>query len=242
MATISLITGAGKETGIGFEVARQLGELGHTVILTARRKDSAARLADRLRALGNNAHAFELDVTQAAHILALFTEIDSKWGRLDVLVNNAAGVSPYGERASTADLSAAEDVMRATLFGAWRVSQVLMPLLLRSATPRLVHVTSGAGSHGDPAFGLTSGNAMGPAYATAKAALNALAAIQAREAANSPLLVNAVCPGFTATFPGGEALGARPVAEGAAGIVWAATLPQDGPRGGFFRDRMPLPW
>lgn len=242
MATISLITGAGKETGIGFEVGRQLGELGHTVILTARRKDSATSLAERLRAMGHEAHGFELDVTQAAQIAAMYSHVKSTWGLLDVLINNAAGVSPYGELASTADLAAAEDVMRATLFGAWRLSQVMMPLLLRSSAPRLVHVTSGAGSHGDPAFGLTSGNPMGPAYATAKAALNALTAIQAREAAGSPLLVNAVCPGFTATFPGGQDMGARPVADGAAGIVWAATLPQDGPRGGFFRDTKPLPW
>jgi NAD(P)-dependent dehydrogenase (short-subunit alcohol dehydrogenase family) len=242
MTTISLITGVGKETGIGFEVSRQLGALGHTVVLTARRKDSAIKLADRLRAMGHDAHGFELDVKEGAQITALAAEIGSKWGCLDVLINNAAGVSPFGELASTADLIAAEDVMRATLFGAWKVSQTLMPLLLLSSAPRLVNVTSGAGSHGDAAFGLTSGNAMGPAYATAKAALNALTAIQAREAAGSRLLVNAVCPGFTATFPGGEAMGARPVAEGAAGIIWAATLPADGPRGGFFRDGKPLPW
>jgi NAD(P)-dependent dehydrogenase (short-subunit alcohol dehydrogenase family) len=168
--------------------------------------------------------------------------VERRWGRLDVLVNNAAGVSPYGEQATSADLAAAAAVMDATFFGAWRVCQVFWPLLLRSPAPRVVNVTSGAGSHADPVFGLTSGNAMGPAYATAKAALNALTAIQAREATGTPLIVNAVCPGFTATFPGGVSMGARPVADGAAGIVWAATLPADGPRGGFFRDGQPLGW
>jgi NAD(P)-dependent dehydrogenase (short-subunit alcohol dehydrogenase family) len=210
--------------------------------LTARRRENAELLAAKLRDFGFDAHGFELNVKDAAQTESLAAEISSRWAQLDVLINNAAGISPYGEMAATADLATAADVMDTTLFGAWRVSQAFLPLLLKSSAPRLVNVTSGAGSHGDAAFGLTSGNAMGPAYATAKAALNALTAIQAREASSTLLLVNAVCPGFTATFPGGEAMGARPVAEGAAGIVWAATLPQDGPRGGFFRDGKPLPW
>lgn len=242
MSSVALVTGAGKETGLGFEVSKQLCTLGYTVILTARRRDDAEMLAAKLCDLGLDAHGLELDVKSSGQIASLAAEVSSRWAHLDVLINNAAGVSAYGEMATTADLATAAEVMNTTLFGAWRVSQALLPLLMKSSAPRLVNVTSGAGSHGDAAFGLTSDNAMGPAYATAKAALNALTAIQAREATGTPLLVNAVCPGFTATFPGGEAMGARPVAEGAAGIVWAATLPQDGPRGGFFRDGKPLPW
>ncbi|MFM7445410.1 MAG: SDR family NAD(P)-dependent oxidoreductase, partial [Tabrizicola sp.] len=106
---------------------------------------------------------------------------------------------------------------------------------------RLVNVSSGAGSHGDTAFGLTTDNAMGTSYAVAKAALNALTAKLAKEE-TSGVKINAVCPGFTATFPGGAEMGARPVSEGAASILWAADLPQDGPTGGFFRDGKPLPW
>lgn len=105
-----------------------------------------------------------------------------------------------------------------------------------------MNVSSGAGSHGDPAFGLTSPNAMGPAYPVAKAALNALTVTFANELRDAGVLVNAVCPGFTATFPGGEVMGARPVADGAASVVWAATLEDGGPSGGFFRDGKALPW
>jgi NAD(P)-dependent dehydrogenase (short-subunit alcohol dehydrogenase family) len=127
------------------------------------------------------------------------------------------------------------------LFGSWSLTQELLPLLDQSEHPRIVNVSSGAGSHGDPMFGLTSGNAMGPAYSTAKSALNALTVIMAKELGDR-YLVNAVCPGLTATFPGGKEMGARPIEDGARGIVWAATLPPDGPSGGLFRDGLPLPW
>jgi NAD(P)-dependent dehydrogenase (short-subunit alcohol dehydrogenase family) len=132
--------------------------------------------------------------------------------------------------------------MESTLFGAWRVSQAFLPMLRRSRAGRIVNVSSGAGSHGDPAFGLASRNPMGASYAVSKAALNALTTSLARELAGSNVLVNAVCPGLTATFPGAAKMGARPVPDGAAGIVWAATLPAGGPTGLFFRDGAALPW
>lgn len=100
-------------------------------------------------------------------------------------------------------------------------------------------VSSGAGSHGDTVFGLTFNQNMGPSYSVSKAALNALTVKIAIKLKDTGILVNAVCPGFTATAPGMEAMGARPVSEGAAGLVWAATLPDDGPTGGFFRDGKP---
>lgn len=239
---VALVTGVGKSEGIGFEVCRQLAKRGYTILLTARRAEAAQELADQLRADGFAVTAHELDVTSEGRALQLAEQIGREWGRLDVLVNNAAGVSTYGEKPSTAKLDEARRVMDATLFGAWRTCQAMLPLLRRSAAGRIVNVSSGAGSHDDPVFGLTSGNAMGPGYAVAKAALNALTSALATELADTPILVNAVCPGFTATFPGGEQMGARPVSDGAAGIVWAATLAADGPRGGFFRDGKPLPW
>jgi NAD(P)-dependent dehydrogenase (short-subunit alcohol dehydrogenase family) len=125
---------------------------------------------------------------------------------------------------------------------AWRACQADLPLLRKGVSPRIVNVSSGAGSHSDPLFGLTSGNGMGPSYAISKAALNALTTALAQEVRSSGILVNAVCPGFTATFPDAEKMGARPVSAGAEGIVWAATLQDDGPTGGFFRDGEPLAW
>ena len=161
---------------------------------------------------------------------------------MDILINNAAGLAPYGELASTANLDVARGVMEVTLFGAWRLTQAFLPLLRKSVQPRIVNVSSGAGSHGDLAFGLTTQNSMGTSYAVAKAALNALTVKFANEERCHGILVNAVCPGFTATFAGGEHMGARPVEDGAASVVWAATLPDEGPTGGFFRDGQPLPW
>jgi NAD(P)-dependent dehydrogenase (short-subunit alcohol dehydrogenase family) len=240
--TIALITGVGRPEGIGFEVGRQFLARGFTVLVTARREEAASELAARLRGQGGDVHAFKLDVASLGDATDVASRVGDHWGRLDVLVNNAAGVSAFGEKPSSADLDAARQVMDATLFGAWRTCQAFLPLLRRSESGRIVNVSSGAGSHDDAMFGLTSGNGMGPGYAVSKAALNALTAALATELHDSSILVNAVCPGFTATFPGGEAMGARPVSEGAKGIVWAATLPNDGPRGGFFRDGKPLPW
>jgi NAD(P)-dependent dehydrogenase (short-subunit alcohol dehydrogenase family) len=240
MTGVALITGAGKATGIGAEVARQLSRSGWTVALTARRgADAEARVAD-LAGEGYELVGLELDVTSDVSIASVAATLETRYGQLDALINNAAATGVYGETVAGADLAAAQATLDATLFGAWRVTRAMLPLLDRSAAPRIVNVSSGAGSHADPAFGLTTGNGMGAAYGVAKAALNALTVRLAVE--NPRMRINAVCPGFTATFEGGAAIGARPVADGAAGVVWAATLPVDGPTGGFFRDGQPLGW
>ncbi len=182
------------------------------------------------------------DVADPASVQALAARVERSPGRLDILINNAAVTSPWGEQAAGADLDGVAALMQANLYGPWRMAQALLPLLRQSPAGRIVNVSSGAGSHVDAVFGLTSGNAMGTGYAVSKAALNALTVKQAREEASPALRINAVCPGFTATFEGGAAMGARPPAESAKGIVWAALLPEGGPRGGFFRDGQPLGW
>jgi len=240
--TIVLITGAGRREGIGFEVASQLAGHGAKVLLTAREGAVAQLRAEELSAKGGNVIGRQLDVVDADSVKRLAFEIDGEFGRLDILINNAAGISPFGELAETADLGKAHEVMDVTLFGAWRLTQAMAPLLRKSLHPRIVNVSSGAGSHGDTAFGLTTANAMGTSYAVAKAALNALTVKFANEEKANGILVNAIDPGFTATFEGGEQMGARPVRDGAVSIVWGAVLPDDGPTGGFFRDGKPLPW
>lgn len=237
---LAVVTGAGRTAGIGFEVARQLGALGITVILTARDGGAAKARADELAGLGLPVVGRVLDVNDEASVGALAEVIGRDHERLDILINNAAATSAYGEVAATADLAVARETLETTLFGSWRVVQALLPLLSKSEHPRIVNVSSGAGSHADQVFGLTTDNAMGVSYAVSKAALNALTARLAHE--NPGVLINAVCPGFTATFEGGEAMGARPVKDGAASVVWAALLPDDGPTGGFFRDGAPLGW
>jgi NAD(P)-dependent dehydrogenase (short-subunit alcohol dehydrogenase family) len=236
---IALVTGA--SGGIGLEVARQLAARGATVLLASRdprrARAAAARLEGEVRPLAGG-----LDVSDQSSVDAAVAAVGEDPGALDVLVNNAAAFVDWGEVVSAADLAAAHAVLETNLFGAWRLTNGLLPLLRASPHPRVVHVSSGAGSHADEAFGLTRRGGAAASYGISKAALNALTATQAAELEGTPVIVNAVCPGLTATFDGAERMGARPIADGAASIVWAATLPDDGPRGGLFRDGKPLGW
>lgn len=238
--TIALVTGGSR--GIGFEVSRQLAEKGMTVILTARDRAKAESAAVQLAAAGLDVRPQVLDVADDESVRQLAAELEQEFGRLDVLINNAAAYVNWLETASTADLQAAREVLETNLFGPWRITQLFLPLLRRSAHARIVNVSSGAGSHGETQFGLTTNRGSVASYGISKAALNGLTAKLAAELDGTGILVNAVCPGLTATAPGMEAMGARPVPEGAASVVWAALLPDDGPNGGFFRDGKPLPW
>jgi NAD(P)-dependent dehydrogenase (short-subunit alcohol dehydrogenase family) len=234
--TIALVTGAAR--GIGLEVARQLAANGVDVVLSARSRERAQEAASALAAESIIVRPAVLDVTDEGSIRALVDGL----GALDVLVNNAAAFTDWTELASSSDLRTARDVFEANLFGPWHLTQAALPLLRASRHARIVNVASGAGSHGDDQFGLGATGGRAASYGVSKAALLALTASLAAELDGSGILVNAVDPGLTATYPGAEDMGARPVAEGAAGVVWAATLPDDGPTGGFFRDGRPHPW
>jgi NAD(P)-dependent dehydrogenase (short-subunit alcohol dehydrogenase family) len=177
------------------------------------------RAADDVRAL-----PVGLDVSDDDSVSHAAAALD----RLDVLINNAAAYVNWSELPTEADLAPAHAALETNLFGAWRTSVAFLPLLRASEHPRIVNVSSGAGSHGERRFGLGTNRGAAPAYGISKAALNALTSKLAAELEGSGVLVNAVCPGLTATYPGAEAMGARPVEEGAAGVVWAATLPEDG--------------
>lgn len=237
---IALVTGASR--GIGLEVCRQLAQQGMLVLSGARNLEKAHAAVQPLIENGLDVRPRIIDVADDASVRQLAAEVEAEFGRLDILVNNAAAYVNWSETASTADLAAVHSVLETNLFGAWRTCQAFLPLLRKSAHPRIVNVSSGAGSHGDTQFGLTTNQGATASYGISKATLNALTAKLAAELAGTAILVNAVCPGLTATAPGMEAMGARPVAEGAASVVWAALLADDGPRGGFFRDGKPLPW
>jgi NAD(P)-dependent dehydrogenase (short-subunit alcohol dehydrogenase family) len=232
----ALVTGGGR--GVGAAVAERLAREGFEVVVTARDAADADRVAAGLPGEGHRGLA--LDVADPGSIARAFAALAEDG--VDVVVNNAAAYVDWGETGSAADLAAARAVMEVNLFGAWQVAQAALPFLLQSSRPRLVNVASGAGSHGDEAFGLTRRGGRAASYGISKAALLALTSTLAAELADTPVLVNAVCPGLTATFDGAEQMGARPVADGADSVVRAALLPDDGPRGGFFRDGEPLPW
>ena len=226
MSTVSLVTGGNR--GIGREVCRQLAEHGHDVVLTAR---SAAAAASAARAV--NAEPLQLDVADPASVAAAARWVGDRHGRLDVLVNNAAITYDTWQRAVDADLAVVREAAETNLYGPWLMVQEFLPLLRASGHARIVNVSSEAAT-------LASMGSGTPAYAASKVALNALTRMLAAELRGDRILVNAVCPGWVATDMGGQ--GGRPVAEGAAGVVWAATLPDSGPTGGFFRDEQPLPW
>lgn len=240
---VAIVTGCSRAQGIGFEVCRQLGQQGFAIILTARDTDKAETLASELRDEDLDVTAHALDISKADSVNAIIKFVDKQYGRLDILVNNATGSAGRNMAPpSTADLELARQIIDVTLLGTWRMTQAAIPLLKKSSAPCIVNVSSSAGLHSDPALGLTGKSKAPPAYGIAKAALNALTARFADELQETGIKVNAVCPGFTATFPGMERLGARSVAEATKGIVWAATLDKAGPSGGFYRDNELQEW
>lgn len=231
---VALVTGANR--GIGFEVTRQLAQGGLVVLLGSRDRDRGNAAAGRLAAAGDIV-PIRLDVTDPGDIDDARRFVEQQFGHLDVLINNAGGVYDAEETASTVALDTAHEAMELNLFGAWRLTQAFLPLLRKSDHPRVVNVSSAAGSFGaDSGLGAAGSTS---AYGVSKAALNALTVKFASELRDDRVLVNAVCPGYTATTPDS---GGRPVEDGAASIVWAASLPDGGPSGQFFRDGAPLPW
>jgi NAD(P)-dependent dehydrogenase (short-subunit alcohol dehydrogenase family) len=227
---LAVVTGANR--GIGLEVCRQLAELGMTVVLTSRNRrrgeSAAVGLADR----GLDVLAQPLDVADAASVGRFAGWARAHLGHVDVLVNNAAIDYDTDQYAAAADLERVERAWQTNALGAWRVTLALLPLLRAGTRARIVNVSSEAGSISEMRAGT-------PGYRVTKAALNALTRTLAAELRGERILVNAVCPGWTATDMGG---GGRQVAAGAASVVWAALLDDDGPTGGFFRDGQPLPW
>jgi NAD(P)-dependent dehydrogenase (short-subunit alcohol dehydrogenase family) len=225
-ARVALVSGANR--GIGLEVVRQLAARGDVAVGGAR---DVARGTAAISGAGGEVVA--LDVTSDASVAAAVATVADRFGRLDVLVNNAAIHYDTWQRASTADMTVVAEAMDTNVLGAWRLSRAAIPLLRSSGGGRIVNVSSESGS-------LASMGAGTPAYAVSKAALNALTRVLAAELRRDRILVNAVCPGWIATDMGGP--GGEPVDAGAARVLWAVDLPDDGPTGGFFRDGQALPW
>jgi NAD(P)-dependent dehydrogenase (short-subunit alcohol dehydrogenase family) len=222
LSRVALVSGASR--GIGAEIARELAaEHGFLVFAGARKQDDVER-ADGIEPI-------ELDVTHQEMIDAARVRMEADVGRLDALVNNA-GV--YGDPVGAAeyDLDRAHEVLEVNTFGPWRMIEAFLPLLRHSSQPRIVNVSSGAGQ-------LSEMNGGRAAYRVSKAGLNALTRTLASD--ERWLKVNTMCPGWVRTDMGGSAA-PKSVEEGADTAVWLATLPDDGPTGGFFRDRKPIPW
>lgn len=229
---IALVTGANR--GIGFEVCRQLARRGFVVLLTARDDGKARTAAGRLAKAGK-VEPLLLDVANPQSIQLAAAEVKKRYGYLNVLINNAGINYDTWETVENADIDGTvRETITTNLLGPWRMCQAFLPLLRESGAGRIVNVSSESGS-------LANMGAGPPAYQVTKAGLNALTRTLAGELRGVRILVNAVCPGWVATDMGGAGA-PRSVSDGAEGIVWAATLPDNGPTGGFFRDGKPLPW
>ena len=228
---VALVTGANR--GLGLEVARQLARRGITVILGSRNPEKGERAAKTLKEESLRVLPRQLDVSDDRSVGRSAAGLREEFGRLDVLVNNAGILYDTWQRPLGADLDVVREALETNAFGAWRTSQAFVPLMRSGGYGRIVNVSSGAGS-------LSSMGASTPAYNVSKVALNALTRMLGAELRGTGILVNAVDPGWTATDMGGH--GGRSVEDGAAGVTWAATLPDDGPTGGFFYDGEPEAW
>ena len=231
---VALVTGANK--GLGLEVARQLGAQGIVVVLAARDLAKATTAADLLRGEGLDALPVKLEVTNAddiAKVPGFFTE---NFGRLDILVNNA-GVSPAG-RPETVELM--REIYETNVFGPYAVTQALLPLLKAAPAGRIVNHSSILGSLSFVGTG-QAGDWTQPSYTSSKSALNMLTVVQAVQLKDTNVKVNAAHPGWVKTDMGG---GNAPleIPEGAKTAVALATLPADGPTGGYFHLGETLPW
>jgi len=228
LSRVAVVTGGNR--GLGLEVCRQLAGAGYLVVLGSRDHAKGEQAA---AGVGSGIVPVELDVSNDRSVGRAAERIRAELGRCDVLVNNAAIDYDTDARGISADLDRVHRAMETNLFGAWRTTLALLPMIRRSPRGRIVNVSSESGS-------LARMGAGTPAYQISKAALNALTRTLAAELRRDRILVNATCPGWTATDMGGR--GGRPVADGAASILWAVQLNDDGPTGGFFRDGRPLPW
>jgi NAD(P)-dependent dehydrogenase (short-subunit alcohol dehydrogenase family) len=229
MKRTALVTGANR--GIGLAMARQLAELGNSVFLGARDRKAGEDAAQSLRRIGLDVAPVQLDLTDVATIEAAIHDIDKSSRTIDTLVNNA-GVLHEKPLAELTDTEIAESIA-VHLTGPLHLARLLAPNMIARGYGRIVNVSSGWGSFAE---GMD-----GPGlYGVTKAALNALTVRLAKELPPT-IKVNAMCPGWVRTRMGGRGAPRSP-REGADTAVWLATLPDDGPTGGFFRDRKPIEW
>lgn len=234
---VALVTGANR--GIGLEVARQLGRSGYVPIIGSRDRELGAVAVQRLAAEGVAAQCVALDVTDEATVRAAAEWIGERYGRLDVLVNNAA-IALDDVPPSRLPVDSFRRTFETNVIGVFAVTTVMLPLLRAARSGRIVNLSSGSGSLSltSSADWLAEWNAA--AYPASKSAVNALTVQFATELRDTAVKVNAVDPGYTLTdmSPGAT----RTAAEAAAVVVRYATLDADGPSGGFFNAEGPLPW
>ena len=229
---VALVTGANR--GLGLETSRQLLAQGLKVVLTGRDEDALARAAATLDQHGDRVMAVRLDVVDVGSITAARADVEKRFERVDVLVNNAAVLIAEHDAVLSTPSEAYRRTFETNVFGVIDVCRIFAPAMARAGYGRIVNVSSGAGQ-------LATMSTYAPAYSMSKTALNAFTRILAHTYRANGVLVNAVDPGWVRTDMGGPSAPRSP-REGADTIAWLATLPDDGPNGGFFHDRRAIAW
>ncbi|MBF6220555.1 SDR family oxidoreductase [Nocardia abscessus] len=237
--TIALVTGANK--GIGYQIAAGLGALGWSVGVGARDEQRREAAVQKLRAAGADAFGVPLDVTDDASVAAAAELIEDRIGRLDVLVNNAGITGGMPQTPTAVDPATVRAAVETNVIGVIRVTNAVLPLLRRSASPRIVNMSSTVGSLTQQTTPGTETGPISAAYTASKTFLNAVTVQYVKELRDTNILINAACPGFTATDLNGFR-GVRTPEQGAAIAIKLATLPDGGPTGGFFDDAGVVPW
>lgn len=230
---VAVVTGANR--GIGLETVRQLAGRGITVVLTSRNEKKGLKAVEVLKQQNLPVFFHVLDVANALSIHQFAYFMTEEFKRCDVLVNNA-GIFPDQDDSSIFDAKTEtiRMAMETNVYGPVLLCQALVPLMRKNNYGRIVNLSSGMGQ-------LSDMNGHNPGYRISKTAINAVTRILNDELQGENILVNSMCPGWVKTDMGGPGA-TRPVEEGADTAVWLATLPDHGPRGGFFRDRKPMTW
>lgn len=230
---IALVTGGNR--GIGFEICRQLARLGMTVLLGARDVHKGEAAAASLRAEGLAVECLPLDVTDPGSAAQAGALVENRFGRLDVLVNNAAILIDEDSTVLTVTEAQLRETLEANLFGPFHLTQAFLPLMLKNGFGRIVNISSEMGG----LERMEHHNTI--SYRISKTALNALTRVTADLVREHAIKVNSMCPGWVMTNMGGPGA-TRTTEQGADTAIWLATLPADGPSGGFFQERKPLAW
>jgi NAD(P)-dependent dehydrogenase (short-subunit alcohol dehydrogenase family) len=237
---VALVTGANK--GIGFEISRGIASRDITVVMGARDSRRGETACSQLQAAGLGVHFQLLDVADDVSIKVAVEKISHNFGRLDILVNNAGIMVDGDTTALTVDTRTVDETLRTNFYGPLLLCQQCIPLMRKNGYGRIVNISSMLGSLSEiinPESGYAG--VQSPAYRLSKNALNSITALFASRVSGENILVNSACPGWVKTDMGGLQAPLTPE-QGADTPIWLATLPDDGPTGGFFRGRISIPW
>ena len=229
---IAIITGANR--GIGFETCRQVNQLGYLTILTSRDDRKGLTALEALSQEGGELFFHHLDVADLESIRKLATYVEDNFMRCDVLVNNAGVYLDRGKSVFDVSLEVLKETVETNFYGALNMCRAFVPFMRKNNYGRIVNVSSGMGS-------IATMGGYSAAYKLSKLIMNGMTRIMAGEIKDLNIKINTMAPGWVRSDMGGPSA-PRSLAQGADTIIWLATLQDDGPTGGFFEDRKPVPW